>query len=117
MKTEEETIQKTMLAARQVQEFLWGKMNDDIGLEEVRRMIRKRVAKLDAVSTENPHWRIEVKKRLLQTAAIAVNFITKIENGQLTETGIHPSLPSNLPDFCEKVTESSPTKPPEPSGS
>ena len=96
---EEQIIAETIKAARTVQEFLWSSMNHAAGLEEFRRMFRKRVAKLDKVDTKNPHWRIEVKKRLLQTAAIAVNMIAKIDSGTLGHEGVHPTLPSNLSEY------------------
>lgn len=102
--TEEETLFDVILAARCIQEFLWGEMNAVAGLEEFKRMFRKRLAKLEEVTMENPHWRVELKKRLLQTAAIAVNLITKIDNGQLTHEGIHPTLPSNLPAYADPVS-------------
>ena len=103
MKTEEQTIIETIRAARTIQEFLWGGMNAEIGLEEFKRMFRKRIAKLEEIEMSNPHWRVELKKRLLQTAAIAVNLITKIDNDQLIHDGIHPDKPSNLPEYARPV--------------
>lgn len=103
MKTEEQTISEVIRAARTIQEFLWGEMNDNCGLEEFKRMFRKRVAKMEEISTENPHWKVELKKRLLQTAAIAVNLITKIDNNKLKHDGIHPNLESNLPEYSQPI--------------
>lgn len=97
--TEKETILEVIEAARTIQEFLWGEMNDGAGLEEFKRMFRKRLAKIDEITTDNPHWKIELKKRLLQTAAIAVNMITKLDNNELNFDGIHPTLPSNLSNY------------------
>lgn len=99
MNSEEKNIVEVIKAARLIQDFLWADMNDEIGLEEFRRMFRKRVFKIDQISMANPHWKVELRKRLLQTAAIAVNAITKIDNGLLQHDGIHPYLPSNLPEF------------------
>jgi hypothetical protein len=103
MKTEHETIAEVIEASRTIQEFLWGDMNEGAGLEEFKRMMRKRVAKVDEIDISNPHWRVELKKRCLQTAAICVNIITKIDNDQITHGGIHPSLPSNLPQFSKPL--------------
>ena len=103
LKNEEQSIAEVIRSARTIQEFLWGDMNSDIGLEEFKRMFRKRVAKIDEISMSNPHWRVELKKRLLQTAAIAVNLIAKIDNDELKHSGIHPTKPSNLPDFDTPV--------------
>ena len=100
MTPEEQNIIEVIKAARGIQDFLWGDMNKDCGLEEFKRMFRKRVLKIDQVDMENPHWKVELKKRLLQTAAISVNMLTKLDNEQITHDGIHPRLPSNLPQFC-----------------
>ena len=99
MKTEYQTISEVLRAARLIQEFLWADMNEDCGLEEFKRMFRKRLVKIDAIDMANPHWKVELKKRLLQTAAISVNMITKLENDKITHAGTHPVLPSNLPEF------------------
>ncbi len=102
---EKQTIAEVIEAARIIQEFLWSKMNRDIGLEEFKRMFRKRLEKVDAIDMSNPHWKVELKKRLLQTAAISVNLINKIDNGELRHDGIHPTLPSNLPQYSQKIGE------------
>lgn len=102
---EEENMLEVIKAARLIQEFLWGEMNNSAGLEEFKRMFRKRVAKIDEVDFSNPHWKVELKKRLLQTAAIAINLMTKLDEETLTHEGIHPTLPSNLPQFSEKISE------------
>jgi len=100
MRTEDETITAVLRAARLIQEFLWADMNEDCGLEELKRMFRKRVAKIDAIDMSNPHWKVELKKRVLQTAAISVNLITKLENDKIIHAGTHPTLPSNLSDYA-----------------
>jgi hypothetical protein len=100
---EELKMIEVMKAARTIQEFLWGEMNKDCGLEEFKRMFRKRVAKIDEVQIDNPHWKVELRKRLLQTAAIAVNLIQKIDEGSITHDGIHPTKPSNLPQYAKKI--------------
>jgi hypothetical protein len=104
-KDEEKNIIKVIKAAREVQEFLWRDMNDEAGLEEFKRMFRKRVSKLEKINMSNPHWKIELKKRLLQVAAISVNLITKIDNNELKHEGIHPCMVSNLPQFSKPILE------------
>ena len=101
---EEKNIAEVIRAARVIQEFLWGGMNRDIGLEEFKRMFRKRVAKIDEIRMSNPHWRVEMRKRLLQTAAISVNMIAKIDNDEIRHDGIHPTVPSNLPQFDQPIS-------------
>jgi hypothetical protein len=99
---EEEAIKEVLLAARKVQEFLWGDINKGIGGEEFRRMLRKRLAKLDEVDLGKPYWRVEFRKRLLQVAAIAVNAIGKLDGGY---DFVHKGVPSNLPQHADKVEE------------
>jgi hypothetical protein len=103
---EEQYILQVIRAARIIQEFLWTDMNIESGLEEFRRMFRKRVAKIDAISMDNPHWQVELNKRLLQTAAICVNLMAKTASGRLTHDGIHPTMPSNLPEYSTRVSDS-----------
>ena len=102
---EEKAIIEVIRAARTIQEFLWSDMNEESGLEEFRRMFRKRVAKIEAITMDNPHWRVELNKRLLQTAAICVNLMTKSATGRLTHDGIHPTLPSNLPQYDREIVD------------
>jgi len=102
---EKETINNMIESARIIQDFLWEDMNKDCGLEEFKRMLRKRLIKIEEINIENPHWKIELTKRLLQTAAICVNLITKIKNNKIIHNGIHPTLPSNLPEYSNKIKE------------
>ena len=102
---EEKAIIQVIRAARTIQEFLWSDMNEESGLEEFRRMFRKRVAKIEAITMDNPHWRVELNKRLLQTAAICVNLMAKSITGRLTHDGIHPTLPSNLPQYDREIVD------------
>jgi hypothetical protein len=81
-------------------------MNHESGLEEFRRMFRKRVAKIEAISMDNPHWRMELNKRLLQTSAICVNLMARTAAGRLTHDGVHPTMPSNLPEYTSRVSAS-----------
>lgn len=100
---EEKELKEAILCARKIQEFLWSDMNAEAGLEEFKRMFYKRLVKLDSVNMANPHWKIELKKRLLQIAAISINMLGKLEDGSLNHSGIHPTLASNLPEFAETL--------------
>ncbi len=97
--TEESSILEVMKAARSIQELLWWDLNSEIGLEEFKRMFWKRLAKIDEIDMSNSHWKTELRKRVLQTAAISVNLMTKLDNNLITHGGIHPTMPSNLPEF------------------
>lgn len=86
---EEQAIAAVIGAARCVQEFLWGEKNAALELGELRRMFRKRVVKLEEVDPANPHAAVELKKQLLQAAALAVAMIGRIERD-----GVPPAEPS-----------------------
>lgn len=101
--TEEQNMVEVMKAARMVQDFLWSDINEQCGIEEFKRMFRKRVCKIDQIEISNPYWKVELRKRLLQTAAIAVNCITKLDNDLLIK--INPDFLSNLPEHEEIVKE------------
>ena len=100
LEKEEEILIEVFKSARDVQEFLWGDVNESVGIEEFKRMLRKRLAKIDQLDTTNPYYKIELRKRLLQTACICVNFIRQLEERDLPET---TDVRSNLSDFDEKV--------------
>lgn len=100
--SEEQALLEVIRAARTVQDFLWGQPNGDWGVEEWLRMFRKRVAKLEEVDRTNPHAAVEFRKRLLQTAALAVAFMAVIEKrGVPWEPS---SVASNLPGYDKPVT-------------
>lgn len=100
--TQEETAMlDVLIAARKVQTFLWGTSNGEWGLEEWKRMFRKRVAKMDAVDEQNPHAAVELKKRLLQTAALAVALIATIDQVGIPQRST-TAPPSNLPQFADR---------------
>lgn len=101
--TEEDKIIEVIKAARYIQEFLWADMNDSAGLEEFKRMFRKRVSKIEDIDINNPHWRVELKKRCLQTAAICVNLMNKLDHGLINSNDNQNGLRSNLSNFYKKI--------------
>jgi len=94
-------IAKAIWSARKVQDFLWGKVDGEWGVEEWLKMFRKRVVKLEEIDIKHPHATIEMKKRLLQTAALSIAMLANIEKilESTTMIGHH------LPKFSEKLTE------------
>lgn len=102
MNEQEEThLTEIIRAARSIQNFLWGKQNEGFGLEEWRRMFRKRVAKIDAIDLSNPYAITELKKRLLQTAALSVAILAILDKeGMLPEHKEGESV-SNLPRYAK----------------
>lgn len=92
-------------AARQVQTFLWGEANGSWGLEEWIRMFRKRVAKLEDIKRDNPHAAVELKKRLLQTAALSIALIGIIDRDGVPWDVASDAPPSNLPQYKQLIKE------------
>lgn len=67
MLKKEEKIAEILLAVRKLEDFLWGEHNKK--LEEWRRMLRKRMAKLDGIDLTNPDWTVELRKREMQVGS------------------------------------------------
>lgn len=100
LSNEEKQIKEVIISARKLEEFLWGEYNGQWNIEEWRRMFRKRIQKIDDIDVNNPHAKIEMRKRLLQNAALSVALM-KI----LDEKGIPMqkcNIPSNLPQYANE---------------
>lgn len=97
MSTEEKAIKEVIVAARKIQDFLWTGINIGAGFEEFRRMLRKRLVKMDEIKFTNPYWKIEARKRLLQLAAISVQAIGRLENPGFQGT--------NLGEYADPVKD------------
>lgn len=95
-KSQEQHIAEVLQATRTIQDFLWGKHNTHWGLEEWRRMFRKRIKTIDDIDPANPHALIELRKRLLQNAGLCIALLEKLEQG-IPKEG-YP-VPSNLPEY------------------
>lgn len=104
---EDERIYRIVKAGRKLEDWLWGDLNGEWGLEEWKRMITKRAHKIVKVNTDNPHWKIELKKRLLQNACVSIALMGRLDN---LEDGIHPTVPSNLPEY-DKIVKKCENKP------
>lgn len=101
---EEKALTEVIKAARVLEDFLWGKSNGEWGFEEWKRMFRKRVVKLDEINRDNPHAAVEVRKRLLQTAALAIALMAIVdEHGVPWDS--KSNIPSNLPQYAESLFE------------
>jgi len=98
-KLEEKHLQDVIIAAREIQDFLWGRTNDRFGIEEWRRMFRKRVAKIDAVDLSNPYAIIELKKRFLQAGALSVAVLAILDREGVLPEHKEDEPVSNLPQY------------------
>ena len=80
-KTRAELIAEALNAARHVQDYLWGSIDTrgSVSMDHLLRVLRKRVIKHEAVDLQHPNAIVEVRKRLLQTAAVAIAWLERIE--------------------------------------
>lgn len=100
MSTEEKQILEVIKAARITEEYLWGEYNGQWDIEEWRRMFRKRIVKIDDIDVNNPHALIEMRKRLLQNAALSVALMKILDTKGIPTN--KPNIPSNLPQYADK---------------
>jgi hypothetical protein len=96
---EERFLAESIMAARKVQTMLWGEANGAWGLEEWRRMFLKRNHKIELIDPANPHAVIELKKRLLQNAALSIALIGILHHGRPIDIA-NDRIPSNLPEYA-----------------
>jgi len=73
-----------------------GEYNSQWNLEEWKRMFKKRIVKIDDIDPDNPHAKIEIKKRVLQNAALCIALLNIIDNDKINEDC---NIPSNLPQY------------------
>lgn len=97
---EEEQIKEIIIASRKLEEYLWGEYNGQWNIEEWRRMFKKRIKKIDDIDINNPHAIIEMRKRLLQNAALSVALMKILDSKGIPTHEC--KIPSNLPEYAEK---------------
>jgi len=93
MTTEDKIIYEAIKSARKIQTFLWGQSDGSWGLKAWREMLRKRIDKIDQIDPSGPHAIVEMRKRLLQNAALSIALLDILE-GQETLQDI-PSNPTS----------------------
>ena len=96
---EEEQIKEVIMASRLLEEYLWGEYNGQWNIEEWRRMFRKRIQKIDDIDVNNPHAIIEMRKRLLQNAALSVALMKILDTKGIPIEECN--IPSNLEEYAE----------------
>jgi hypothetical protein len=74
---EERIIFEAIIAAREVQEYLWKEsslLNFSLSLEKEKwiEIFQKRVNKISQIDFNNPSCVVELRKRLLQQAALSI---------------------------------------------
>ncbi len=98
MNKDEQYLYDAIIAARKVQDFLWGFANDGgWDFEEWRRVFRKRMIKIDDINPDNPHAVVELRKRLLQNTALSIKLLSVLDIHGMP--GGSSEIPSNLDDY------------------
>ena len=97
---EEEQIKEVIMASRILEEYLWGEYNGQWNIEEWRRMFRKRIKKIDDIDVNNPHAIIEMRKRLLQNAALSIALMKILDDKGIPTNECN--IPSNLDAYAIK---------------
>ena len=98
---EEQFLAESIIAARKIQTMLWGEANGAWGLEEWRRMFLKRNHKIELIDPANPHAIVELKKRLLQNAALSIALMSILHYGHPVDI-VNDRIPSNLPEYADQ---------------
>ena len=98
---EEKQIMEVIIAARKLEEYLWGEYNGQWNIEEWRRMFRKRIQKIDDIDVNNPHAIIEMRKRLVQNAALSVALMKILDTKGIPTNDC--DIPSNLPQYASNI--------------
>ena len=95
---EEKQIQEVIIASRKLEEYLWGEYNGQWNIEEWKRMFRKRIQKIDDIDVNNPHAIIEMRKRVMQNAALSIALMKILDTKGIP---LHEcEIPSNLPEYA-----------------
>ena len=95
---EEKQIREVIIASRKLEEYLWGEYNGKWNIEEWRRMFRKRIQKIDDIDVNNPHAIIEMRKRVMQNAALSIALMKILDTKGIP---LHEcEIPSNLPEYA-----------------
>lgn len=94
---EEEQIKEVIIASRKLEEYLWGEYNGQWNIEEWKRMFRKRIQKIDDIDINNPHAIIEMRKRVMQNAALSIALMKILDTRGIPTDKC--DIPSNLPQY------------------
>lgn len=81
---DEQLIAEAVLEARKVQDFIWGDRTSedrDFDNEFWVALFQKRVDAIASIQIEHPSAIVELRKRLLQQAALSIRALTLIDGG------------------------------------
>lgn len=82
---EEEKIAEAIIHAREIQEYIWQELSYHDkpfipNLELWHQIFQKRVDKIKAIDANHPTAKVELRKRLLQQAALSILALKLIED-------------------------------------
>jgi hypothetical protein len=78
--TDLEHIGEVIRAAREVQDFLWKDVEESgYNFELWKEILGKRFKKIEDLDLDNHHVVTELRKRLLQTAAVSVAWLAALD--------------------------------------
>ena len=101
---EEKQIREVIIASRKLEEYLWGEYNGKWNIEEWRRMFKKRIQKIDDIDVNNPHAIIEMRKRVMQNAALSIALMKILDDKGIPTQKC--DIPSNLPLYASNIEQS-----------
>ena len=84
---EEQIIFKALVEARSIQDYLWGRLNSvfaEMNVANFTKLFQKRVDKISILNASNPHAKVELKKRLLQQAALSILALRVLDEQEKT---------------------------------
>jgi len=76
----EQDVIDAIILARRIQDYLWGPNRGEAGLEGWIGYLEKRIDKLKAVDLTNPNAIVEIRKRVLQTAALSTALLEILDD-------------------------------------
>lgn len=79
----ENLVKQAMIGAKEMQDFLWDRQSGVLKPFDQAmwvEMFQKRVDKIAAIDCEHRHWKVEVRKRLLQQAALSLQAILALRD-------------------------------------
>lgn len=83
---EEKVITEAILDARKVQEYLWGELSIcDTKSNVWGQVFQKRVDKIMEIDHRSPSARVELRKRVLQQAALSIKLLMMIDSEESLE--------------------------------
>jgi hypothetical protein len=75
-----EHIADVMIAARKLQEYIWGDTRTSAdNFEHWKEALQKRLDKIEKIDFSKPHAVIELRKRLLQNATVSVVWLRALD--------------------------------------